>query len=352
MSDNKSGNNYGKARGGNRNNNNNNRSAPYNNNNGSNNNNNNRGGNGGNRGPRRQPQQQQQQQGGAGMGAGVDQSQLAQLHAIQMQLAAAQQQQQQGGNFRAGGNNTNAGAGNAGGSLLDSSTLKVSAQSNPKGSAGSIAHTLRRGLNPTVMCTGQDSINQAVKALAIARSFLEEDKLDLSVSPSYREQSSAKISLKVTSSQLVRKPSTAGAGTAAGATTGAGSGTSAGTSSTGTTGGSTSSSSTETKEASSSSGGSSNGQTIDVSHDLKVAHKSDPGVVAGAIAKKVRNSERPFITCIGASSVSKAVFAIITARKYLQEDAIDISFRPEFIHLDMEDGTRSAIRFAVLRHDL
>jgi stage V sporulation protein SpoVS len=38
------------------------------------------------------------------------------------------------------------------------------------------------------MGTGQVSVNQAIKAIAIARGYLEENKIDLTVSPVFRNE--------------------------------------------------------------------------------------------------------------------------------------------------------------------
>lgn len=84
------------------------------------------------------------------------------------------------------------------------------------------------------------------------------------------------------------------------------------------------------------------------SYELRVAQGSEPSIVAGSVAKKLRMGERVNIVSIGAGSVSGSVRAITIARRYLERDNIDVTFRPEFIHVDMQDGTRSAIRFNLL----
>lgn len=55
--------------------------------------------------------------------------------------------------------------------------LKVSAKSNPKHVAGSISHTSRSGDSPALIATGAISVNQAIKAIAIARGYLEDNKI-------------------------------------------------------------------------------------------------------------------------------------------------------------------------------
>jgi len=82
--------------------------------------------------------------------------------------------------------------------------------------------------------------------------------------------------------------------------------------------------------------------------DMKVAHNSEPATVAGAIASKVREGERVSMLCVGAGAVLQTIKAISMARRFLDKDGYDLSFRPEFFHLTMEDGDRSGIRFYVL----
>lgn len=64
-------------------------------------------------------------------------------------------------------------------------TLKVSAKSNPNAVAGAIAAALRQRESVEVQAVGAAAVNQAVKALAIARSYLKNDALDLSGTPSF-----------------------------------------------------------------------------------------------------------------------------------------------------------------------
>ena len=64
-------------------------------------------------------------------------------------------------------------------------TLRVSGNSKPNSVAGAIAALLRSERAVEVQAIGPHAINQAVKALAIARSYLEEDRLDLQTQPSF-----------------------------------------------------------------------------------------------------------------------------------------------------------------------
>ncbi len=64
-------------------------------------------------------------------------------------------------------------------------TLRVSAQSRPNAVAGAIAALLRLDGTVEMQAIGPHAVNQAVKSLAIARSYLVQDALDLVVSPGF-----------------------------------------------------------------------------------------------------------------------------------------------------------------------
>ncbi len=64
-------------------------------------------------------------------------------------------------------------------------TLRVSAQSRPNAVAGAIAALLRLDGAVEMQAIGPHAVNQAVKSLAIARSYLEQDALDLVAAPGF-----------------------------------------------------------------------------------------------------------------------------------------------------------------------
>lgn len=66
-------------------------------------------------------------------------------------------------------------------------TLKVSANSNPKAVAGAVASIARRNEAVEVVAIGAGAVNQAVKSMCIARSFVAEEGLNLVVIPSFQE---------------------------------------------------------------------------------------------------------------------------------------------------------------------
>ena len=71
----------------------------------------------------------------------------------------------------------------------DFEILKVSSKSNPHAVAGAVAGIVRQGGAAEVQVVGAGALNQAVKAVAIARGFVEDSGLDLVCVPSFAEVS-------------------------------------------------------------------------------------------------------------------------------------------------------------------
>jgi stage V sporulation protein S len=65
--------------------------------------------------------------------------------------------------------------------------IKVSAESRTSAVAGAIAGVMRAPKHAEVRPIGAGAVNQAVKARAIARSYLERDGLDIVYIPSFVE---------------------------------------------------------------------------------------------------------------------------------------------------------------------
>ncbi len=66
-------------------------------------------------------------------------------------------------------------------------TIKVSAKSRSTAVAGAIAGVIREHRKAEVQAIGAGAVNQALKAVAIARSYLQQDQLDLAVVPTFTE---------------------------------------------------------------------------------------------------------------------------------------------------------------------
>lgn len=65
--------------------------------------------------------------------------------------------------------------------------IKVSAKSRSTAVAGAVAGVIREHSKAEVQAIGAGAVNQAIKAVAIARSYLQQDQLDLAVVPTFNE---------------------------------------------------------------------------------------------------------------------------------------------------------------------
>jgi stage V sporulation protein S len=65
--------------------------------------------------------------------------------------------------------------------------IKVSAQSRSTAVAGAIAGVMREHGYAEMQAIGASAVNQAIKAIAIARGYLEQDHIDLAVIPNFTE---------------------------------------------------------------------------------------------------------------------------------------------------------------------
>jgi len=178
--------------------------------------------------------------------------------------------------------------------------LKVGGQSNVNKVAGAICECVRiGGAPPALLCTGIPAINQSVKAIAVARSmFAEEDvesdddNTDFIVTPEFYG-TRYKCVLRLRKSREINMDNDA--------------------------------------------------------VELVSTKNSDPKIVAGAIAGKIREGERVGITGVGPHAVTHAVESIYKSREYLLSDRIDIKFAPQFEEVEVAPGKiRNAIHFAIL----
>lgn len=177
--------------------------------------------------------------------------------------------------------------------------MLVAAKSRVKPVAGSIARTIRedKGEAPILSAVGAASVNQAIKAIAIARDFLSGDGIDLSIAVTKRPTQDVKDVLVFALSKHPRHWFSDGEPEA-------------------------------DKE-------NENG----IYQDMRSASNSTPGALAGAIANNVRLNKRPRITAIGQRPVFKAVCAIVLSRKYLKKENLDVDLVPKFTHVQFENGT-------------
>jgi stage V sporulation protein S len=176
--------------------------------------------------------------------------------------------------------------------------------------AGAISKRIREGSAVKVVALGALSVNQSVKSMAISRSFLEADGIDLAVQPEFIHIPSASSSDEPQRSALrfniVPRPPASG------------------------------------RTAPRTRGTSDPGAS-----ELKVASKTSPMSAAGAIAKRVREGKKCVVVAMGADSVNQAVKAVAIARTYLEDDQMDINFRPKFIHVEMGQDANAEVKSAI-----
>jgi stage V sporulation protein S len=80
---------------------------------------------------------------------------------------------------------------------------------------------------------------------------------------------------------------------------------------------------------------------------LRVSARSQPGLLAGAIAGIIRSGEAAQLQAIGAGAVNQAVKAVATARVYLAPEGVDIMCMPEFAQVQLDGLQRTAIAIRV-----
>lgn len=179
--------------------------------------------------------------------------------------------------------------------------LKVAATSDAKAVAGAVILRLRTGDPVRITVMGPASINQMVKALAVARTYLEEDRADVAVYAQFihlrgandeePERSALQITLYLTPKHKYGES--------------------------------------------------------DIS-EYKVASTTNPKSTAGAIANCVRAGNPCKLEALGPQAVGQAIKAIAIGRANLEGDNVDIFFVPEFKTMLLSNGRRSALELLVL----
>lgn len=64
--------------------------------------------------------------------------------------------------------------------------FKVSSKSNPNSIAGAIIGASNEKKEAILVCVGAGAVNQAIKAVAIARGYAAPSGIDFSISPSFK----------------------------------------------------------------------------------------------------------------------------------------------------------------------
>ena len=81
---------------------------------------------------------------------------------------------------------------------------------------------------------------------------------------------------------------------------------------------------------------------------LKVAAKSNPNSVAGAIASVFREKGKVELQAVGAGAVNQAVKAIAISRGYVAPSGVDLVCIPAFTDIEINGEERTAIKFIVM----
>lgn len=80
---------------------------------------------------------------------------------------------------------------------------------------------------------------------------------------------------------------------------------------------------------------------------LKVAAKSSPNAVAGALAGVIRERGTAEIQAIGAGAINQAVKAVAIARGFVAPSGTDLVCIPAFTDVEIDGQQRTAIKFIV-----
>jgi len=167
--------------------------------------------------------------------------------------------------------------------------LKVKSDSKPNTVAGAICNVVRDAGNaPAILCTGPQAINQTIKAIAIARKYLQMDAspCDITACPRFEQD------IRAGSNVLIEL------------------------------------------------------QTCDPSEpeepqetDLLAKDKTDAFKLAGAIAGRVRENELVALTAKGPVPILIVVKAIALAEDYLKDEHTTLRFSVQFCDL-VDEGLR------------
>jgi stage V sporulation protein S len=80
---------------------------------------------------------------------------------------------------------------------------------------------------------------------------------------------------------------------------------------------------------------------------LKVAAKSNPNSVAGALAGVVREKGRVEMQAIGAGALNQAIKAVAIARGFVAPGGVDLVCIPAFVDVQIDGEERTAIKLII-----
>ena len=139
--------------------------------------------------------------------------------------------------------------------------IKVSAQSTSKKVAAALAHIARAKHDVQIQAISPSNLNTAIKAVAIARTYLAKDGIDCAFTIEFRDDKHASFTIKFVVFQ----------------------------------------------------------QRFDAFMDgqMHVKMTTKPEALAGALCARLRDSASPVVSCIGAGIVNKALIALALATQYM-----------------------------------
>lgn len=80
---------------------------------------------------------------------------------------------------------------------------------------------------------------------------------------------------------------------------------------------------------------------------LKVAAKSNPNSVAGALAGVVREKGKVEMQAIGAGALNQAIKAVAIARGFVAPGGVDLVCIPAFVDVQIDGEERTAIKLII-----
>lgn len=80
---------------------------------------------------------------------------------------------------------------------------------------------------------------------------------------------------------------------------------------------------------------------------LKISSKSEPNLVAGAIAGLIKEYDKAELHAIGAGALNQAVKSIAIARGYVAPSGMDLVCIPAFMEVEVEGEAKTGIKLIV-----
>jgi len=192
--------------------------------------------------------------------------------------------------------------------VIPNNWLYITSESDVKTCAGAIAHAIRRGESPRLLCTGQYAINQAVKSLAVSRDYLSSEGFDFKIYPTLQPDRGRNdsIFLQVISSILQQ----------------------------------------EQPEL-----------THTGAQILTSSSRAKASKMGGKIAHTIRRGRRVVVRSIGPGAAWRFVQSLMLAKEFVRtDDNLDLSFRTQFVILPQartnDEADINALQFHVYAEEI